>query len=551
MTNRRAVQNTSLIILLFLFAFAYSAWSQRSKKAGAPNIIVILADDLGFSDIGCYGGEVQTPNLDRLARNGLRFSQFYNGARCCPSRASLLTGQYPHKVGLDKNGQNLTRNGLTIAEALKASGYQTAMTGKWHLSESRELPDKTQHQAWLDHRYDPGVPFAPLDTYPVSRGFDRHFGTIWGVVDYFDPYSLVEGTKAINSVPKDFYLTDAITQRTVDYLRDFSKKDAPFFLYVAYTAPHWPLHARTEDIAKYKGRYQKGPDALRRERYDRQVTMGLIDPKNTPFVSVMGKSISWNALTDEQQRVEAEKMAVHAAMIDRMDQGIGRIVATLQASGKLDNTVIFFLSDNGASPELIREPGYDRSSTTRDGRPIVYQSTTNIGAETSYNEIGPLWASAANTPFRYWKIESFEGGIHTPMIVHWPDGMQAPAGTLTPVRGHVMDIMPTCLALAGARYPVSYRGNILTPLDGQSLLPTLQGKAATGHETLFFEHEGGKALIAGDYKLAMPLKSTEWQLFHLTQDRTESQNLATRMPQKVAELAAQWTKLANQIIPKK
>ena len=273
MTNRRAVQNTSLIILLFLFAFAYSAWSQRSKKAGAPNIIVILADDLGFSDIGCYGGEVQTPNLDRLARNGLRFSQFYNGARCCPSRASLLTGQYPHKVGLDKNGQNLTRNGLTIAEALKASGYQTAMTGKWHLSESRELPDKTQHQAWLDHRYDPGVPFAPLDTYPVSRGFDRHFGTIWGVVDYFDPYSLVEGTKAINSVPKDFYLTDAITQRTVDYLRDFSKKDAPFFLYVAYTAPHWPLHARTEDIAKYKGRYQKGPDALRRERYDRQVAL--------------------------------------------------------------------------------------------------------------------------------------------------------------------------------------------------------------------------------------------------------------------------------------
>ncbi len=276
-----------------------------AAPAGArPNFVILVLDDLGFSDLGCYGGEIRTPNIDKLAADGLRFRRFYNSSRCCPTRASLLTGLYPHQVGLARNGRDLSRDAATVAEQLRASGYQTAMAGKWHLSSTTPLGGNNtgrEHLAWLNHQADRDRPFANPATYPINRGFDRHYGPIWGVIDYFDPFSLVDGTKPVQSVPDDFYLTDAINNKAVEYLREMTRKDDPFFLYVAETAPHWPLHALPEDIARYKGRYDQGWQALREERYRKQVAMGLVDPKTQPLPPLMGPEADWDALTAEQR----------------------------------------------------------------------------------------------------------------------------------------------------------------------------------------------------------------------------------------------------------
>lgn len=494
-----------------------------------PNIIIIMADDLGFSDVGCFGGEIHTPNIDSLAQNGLRFTQFYNAARCCPTRASMLTGQYAHKVGLARNGRSLTRNGATIAELLKTNGYQTAMSGKWHLSFTPVLPEK--HQMWLDHRFDPQVPFAPLDTYPINRGFDRHFGIVWGVINYFDPFSLVDGTNAVKEVPKDFYMTDAITDHAVSYVKDFAKADKPFFLYVAHCAPHWPLHALPEDIAKYRDNYKDGWHALREKRFARQKELGLFDPKTTTLPPVQGNGKDWDKLTPEEKEYQATKMSVHAAMVDHLDQGVGKLLATLRETKQLDNTAIFFLADNGASPEIPTMPGYDRTAFTRNGEKLRYDPdgipTDSLGSQTSYTGIGSYWASAANTPFRFWKKESFEGGAHTPMIVHWPKGLKAKGGTTTDQVGHVIDLLPTCLDLAKGKYPAELNGNKLTPLDGLSFAPVLQGKQRAQHDTIFFEHENGRAVRMGDWKLvAFSKPQSDWELYNLAADKTEMHNLA-------------------------
>lgn len=531
-----------LVRILSLAALTLGVCSS-SFAASKPDIIVIMADDLGFSDAGCFGGEIRTPNIDRLAKDGLRFTQFYNTSRCCPTRAAMLTGQYPHKVGLARNGQSLTRNGMTIAEALKQSGYNTAMSGKWHLSFTPTLPDNTKHQAWLDHRFDPGRPFGPIDTYPVKRGFDHHFGIIWGVVDYFDPFSLVDGTEPVREVPKDFYMTDAITAKSVEYISDMAKSDKPFFLYVAFTAPHWPIQARPEDIARYKDRYKEGWHALREARYQRQLELGLINKATHPLPPLMGQGPDWDKRTPEDRELQSAKMAVHAAMVDRLDQGIGNILKALAAAKRLDNTVIFFFADNGASPEIPREPGYDRSSTARDGTKIRYAGypVSELGSQTTYTGIGSWWANAANTPFRYWKAESFEGGNHTPFIVHWPKGLKAKKGSSTTQLGHVVDILPTCLELAGGKYPASYAGHALTPLDGQSLLPVIQGGKASKDRTVYFEHENGRAMREGDWKLVAPKqRDSTWELYNLSQDRTETQNLAAKYPERVAQMARSW-----------
>src|SRR5699024_6467248 len=389
-----------------------------------------MADDVGFSDAGCYGGEIDTPNIDRLAANGLRFNQFYNAARCCPTRACLMTGQYQHKVNMATNGRTLGRNGITIAEGLKQAGYNTAMVGKWHLSETKPLPDEEKQLAWLNHQYTPDRPFAPIDSYPVNRGFDSHYGIIWGVADYFDPFSLVEGTKAVPNVPDDYYLTAVLSQRAVERVQHFAGQADPFFLYLAYTASHWPLHAREEDIVKYEERYLQGWDQLREERFQRQLALGLFDG-DIDLPEVQDGGADWNSFTEEQKRFMARKMAVHAAMIDCMDRGIGQLLDTLEATGQLENTLIFFMSDNGASPELPKEwgPGYDRPSETREGKKIRYKNFEKAGSETTYAGIGPAWASASNTPFRYWKAEQYEGGAHTPCIAHWPAGLGVEPGT--------------------------------------------------------------------------------------------------------------------------
>jgi arylsulfatase A-like enzyme len=526
------------------------ALSAVGRSNGRPNIIVILADDMGFSDAGCFGGEIETPNIDQLAANGLRFTQFYNCARCCPTRASLLTGQYPHTVGLARNGRSLTRNGITVAEALKEAGYNTAMAGKWHLSRTTPLRTTEAHQRWLDHRYDPEVPFAPLDTYPVHRGFDRHYGVIWGVIDHFDPFSLVDGVTPVVTLPRDYYFTDAITDKSVEHLKDFGKSEKPFFLYVAHCAPHWPLHARPEDIAKYKGVYTGGWEQLRKDRFRRQLKMGLFRRENTPLPPVQDEGMKWDRLSETGKAYQARKMAVHAAMIDRIDQSTGRILRALEKTGRLENTLIFFLSDNGASPEVPRGPGYDRSSRTRDGREMKYQNieVEELGSETSYTGVGPPWASASNTPYRYWKQESFEGGCHTPLIVHWPKGLKASPGSITDQVGHVMDIMPTCLELGRISYPDSFHGHNLTPIEGKSLLPILQGKTREGHDRLFFEHEGGRAARIGHWKLVAYSKTkNKWELYNVAEDRTETKDLADKYPQRVRAMAEEWEEWARRV----
>lgn len=533
----------------FILILISAAWlvpaADPAKAQERPDIVVIMLDDMGFSDLGCYGGEIRTPHIDRLADGGLRFMQFYNAARCCPTRAALLTGLYPHQVNLARNGRSLGRNGVTIAEVLREAGYRTGMTGKWHLSFTPVLKGG-RHLDWINHHFEPGRPFGPLDTYPVKRGFEKHYGIIWSVVNYFDPFSLVEGTEPVPQVPDDYYITDAITEKSIEYIREFARDEAPFFLYVAHCAPHWPLHARAEDIARYRDTYKKGWHKLRRDRYQRQMKMGLFEPQTAPLPELQGYGRDWDELSGDDREFESACMAVHAAMIDRVDQGVGRIVETLKAAGRFENTVIIVLSDNGASPERARRPGYDRPSQTRDGRRIRYTGRYDPGGETTWACIGSRWASAANTPFRYWKKESFEGGCHTPLIVHWPRGLKTKPGSTDRQPGHVIDLMPTCLDLAGAEYPSEFLGRTITPLEGKSLLPILRGRQRRGHGSLFFEHEGGRAVRRGDWKL-VALKNEPWELYNLKTDQTETRNLAEKHPDRVKQMAAKWQKWAKRV----
>jgi arylsulfatase A-like enzyme len=527
------------LIFFILFYLILQVAAQKQQ----PNIIIIMADDLGCSDLGCYGGEINTPNLDRLAKNGLRMNNFYNNARCCPTRASLLTGQYAHKVGLANNGNALTKNSATIAELLKDNGYQTGMVGKWHLSDDVQQPTKEAQLKWLNHQAFQNSNFASLESYPINRGFQKHYGVIWGVVDYFDPFSLVDGEKPVKNVPKDYYITDALTDKSVEYIKEFTTKSNPYFLYLAYTAPHWPVQARPEDIAKYRDTYKIGWDEIRKQRYSRMVKMRLIDPATTPLLEVMGKMGEWAKLSEIEKEKQAAKMAAHAAMVDRLDQGVGQILKTLEETKTLDNTLIIFLADNGASPEIPNVPGYDRPSQTRDGQTLQYDkevAMANIGKEISYTGIGSNWANAANTPYRFWKMESFEGGIHTPMIVYWPAGLKVKKGSYSDALGHVTDIVPTLLAVTKTNYPQAYHGNALTGLDGKSFLPLVEGKKYAGRDSIFFEHAKGKAFIKGSWKLVMQSSGTEWELYDLSKDKNESKNIAGQFPDRLNAMQTAW-----------
>jgi arylsulfatase A-like enzyme len=428
--NRR-VWPVALAALAFV-----CAWS--SLAAPRPNIVLILADDMGFSDLGCYGGEIQTPNLDRLAHRGLRFTQFYNAARCCPTRAALLTGLYPQQAGVghmttDEGSPayrgHLTANTVTLPEVLRDAGYQTAMVGKWHLSVTTEL---TNHLQQLNNQRI-RESFADPKTTPLARGFEQFYGVLWGVVNFFDPFSLMDNDQAVRSVPKNYYLTDALTDHALEYLDQFKRAGKPFFLYAAYTAPHWPLHARPEDIAKYKDTYKAGWDAIRERRYERMVGLGIIAPDKAVLSPRHRAEVAWEQSPNQQ--FAAATMATHAAMIDRLDQNIGRIVRKLEDLKLLDNTIIVFRSDNGASPEVPAAGGFDRPTETRERQPVLYtkqlQATGTLpGPQNTFAAVGPMWANTANTPFRYWKKETFEGGICTPCIMHWPNGLRAQPGSL-------------------------------------------------------------------------------------------------------------------------
>jgi len=560
--KKKSIIFGAILISFSIVAFSFFPFHTESEKDSRPNIIVILADDMGFSDPGCFGGEINTPNINWLAQNGVRFTNFYNTSRCCPTRASLLTGLYNQEAGIGEMTTDhhepgyrgyLTENTVTIAEVLKAAGYQTAMSGKWHVSNTVEQPTKQEQLDWLNHQaYHPT--FSPLEQYPVNRGFEKYFGTIWGVVDYFDPFSLVNGTTPVKTVPENYYHTDAINDTAAAYINEMSKNDKPFFLYVAENAPHWPLMAEPEDIAKYKGTYKVGWEAIREARYNRMVKMGLINPKTSPLSPRWDDEVKWKDNPDSIW--DANAMAVHAAMVDRMDQGIGRILKALKANGQLENTLILFLSDNGASSENCANygPGFDRPSETRDGREIVYATKKQklSGTETTYSSIGPHWANVSNTPYRYWKAESYEGGIHTPMIAYWPAGLKLKKGSYNDHVGHVMDFMATFIDLAKTHYPKTFKGNDITPTSGISLVPTFKGKKNDGHEALFNEHFRSKYIREGEWKLVEGSKDSSWHLYKIKEDRTEIHDLARQYPEIVKRLSERWKEWANthQVFPK-
>lgn len=553
------------VIIALLIAGGYGFVNIKKPVAVAkdkrPNIIIILADDLGFSDIGCYGSEIHTPNLDYLAANGLRFSHFYNISRCCPSRASLLTGLYNHDAGIgemtnDKKEPgyrgHISENAVTIAEVLKAAGYHTAMSGKWHVANTVEQATKQAQLDWLNHKTSHPL-FSPIEQYPTNRGFERFFGTLWGVVDYFDPFSLVSNTTPIEKVPANYYHTDAINDTAAAYIRDFSKGSKPFFLYVAQNAPHWPIQALPADIAKYKDTYKAGWDAIREARYQRMIKLGIISSK-TALSPRFQNELKWENNPDKDW--DAHAMAVHAAMIDRMDQGIGRIIKALKETGQLENTLIFFLSDNGASPEVCANfgPGFDRPGETRTGQKITYAVKKDVmpGPQTTYSSIGPRWANVANTPFQFAKADSYEGGVHTPMIAFWPAGITAKKGSIASQIGHVMDFMTTAVELANARYPASYKGHKIMPMQGISLVPALKNNVVAGHEVLFNEHLNSRYARIDGWKLVSHSKDTTWHLYHISDDPTELNDVSAKYPEKVKELQQRWRQWAttHQVLPK-
>jgi len=551
-----------LFLLLALLPQPFLHVLAQSTKKGQnarPNIVLILADDLGYSDLGCYGGEIETPNIDFLAQNGLRFKQFYNVSRCCPSRASLLTGLYSHDAGIGEMTTErpqpgykgyITENTVTLAEVLKTAGYQTAMVGKWHVSNTIEQKDSKEQLKWLNHQTSHPL-FSPIEQYPIRRGFDKHYGTIWGVVDFFDPFSLVNGEKPVEQVPADYYHTDALNDTAAAYIHGFDK-DKPFFLFLAHNAPHWPLQALPEDIKKYEDTYKVGWQAIREQRFKKMKKLGLIDP-GTELSDRINPNESWE--NNPTKEWDAHAMAVHAAMIDRMDQGIGRVIASLKENNLMDNTIIIFLSDNGASPENAAKygPGFDRPSETRNGEPIIYAVNKEVmpGPQTTYSSIGENWANVANTPYREAKAQSYEGGVRTPLIAYWPAGLKAKKGSMTSQVGHVMDFMDTFIELADAKYPATYNGHNILPQQGISLVPALQGKKAKGHEELFNEHFNAKYIRTGNWKLvARP--DGKWHLYDLEKDATEKHDLAASHPEKVTEMSARWQQWAkdHQVFPK-
>ena len=519
----------------FLTVFlCWASLAMAGDKALRPNIILIMADDMGFSDIGCYGGEIQTPNLDQLAEDGLRYTQFYNTARCCPTRASLMTGLYAHQTGMGAMTRptplrgyqgHINRNCVTIAELLKQAGYATFMSGKWHLTE-----DKNKLVTGSKHNW------------PRQRGFDRFFGTIAGAGSFYTPQTLTLDNAPITEFPENFYYTTAIGEHGAQFIREHGadENDEPFFLYVPFTAPHWPLHALEKDIKKYRGKYLKGWDAIRAERHARQLKMGLVDQR-WPISARHERAPAWETLDKAKQKEMDERMAIYAAMIDSMDQAIGHILKAVADLDQTENTMVLFLADNGGCDESGLY-GFERK---KGGK---------LGTDSSFASYGLCWANASNTPFQFFKKDNHEGGIASPLIVHWPEGIEKEAhGKLRHEPTHVIDIMATAVQLAGAEYPARFRGQEILPLEGRSLLPTFEGKPLD-RTALYWEHVGNRAVRSGDWKLVANtrFRKQEWELYNLRTDRTETVNLFNQREDKAQELKALWQAWAARayVLPK-
>lgn len=507
--------------VLLLLALSLALGTRERASAARPNIIVILVDDMGYSDVGAFGGEIRTPHLDRLAREGLRFTQFYNTAKCYTTRASLLTGLYQHESGLGYNAWRPMRNAVTVAEVLREAGYRTWFSGKWHLGEP-----------------------------PSKRGFDRTFGFIsQGILNsYFEPWLDgpderlgvsrwdVDGKilEAYRPEQPGFYATDAFTGRAIDWIRETRAGETPFFLYLAYNAPHWPLQAPPEDIAKYRQLYRAGWDELRRARHQRQISLGIIPPGTALPPRAAGVP-AWRDVPDQEE--QAALMAVHAAMVDRIDQNVGRILAALRDQGLERNTLVLFLSDNGAD-----KAGFRR-------RP-----ENAIGSSRSFDAVGRGWANMGNTPWQRFKGESIEGGISTPLIAWWPEGIRNPGRINHEAMGHVVDIMATSVDAASARYPGVFNGEKIHPMRGLSLLPVFRAERETLHDTLFFEWAKSRAVRQGRWKLFWPNDPAafrdgkpHWQLYDTLLDRVELHDVAGLHPDRVREMKAAWEAWAREV----
>ena len=562
--NKRTTSPSAAYIYMSVAGLCMASMSleAQNKSAKKPNILVILSDDMGYSDIGCFGSEIKTPNLDRLAKNGIKFTQFYNTARCSPSRASLLTGLYPHEANMGNlasenypepgYGDDLSKNSVTLAQILKKEGYATYMTGKWHIA--KDIAPTGNKQNW-----------------PLQRGFDRYFGTLNGSGNYYDPGTLISNNTFVPP-GKNFYYTDAISDTTVKFIRQ-NPKNQPFFFYVAYTAAHWPLHAPEKEVAKYKGKYDIGWDSLRVLRFNKLKQLGIISSN-----CVLSKrSVEVPAWKDEPMKAwQVRRMEVYAAMIDIMDQGIGRIITALEEKGELENTAIFFMQDNGGCAEpqgsdqpeipptaeqlVLKPTSYDSINLskkplyTRDGRFVRSGRGVMAGNADAWIAYGPEWANASNTPYRNYKQYVHQGGIASPLLVHWPQGTPT-KGMISGQLSHLIDIVPTCLEITGAKYPAVFDNNAIQPLEGISLVPAFKSKT-TSREFIFWEHSANRAIRMGDWKLVARVKNQKkftpedenaWELYDLSKDPSETNDLALTYPDRLKEMAEKWEKEAIRI----
>jgi len=489
-----------------------------------PNVLLILCDDLGYSDLGCYGGEIQTPNLDRLAANGMRFTQFYNCAVCVTTRSALLTGLYPRQAKRPR----LRANMITLGEGMQRAGYATSLTGKWHLGNT-----------------------SPLR--PIDRGFGEFYGLLDGCCNFFNPAkqdpvfynggrfrSFAHNEKRVTSFPDGFYTTDAFSVHAAKTIKRFAKGDKPFFVHLCYTAPHFPLHAFDEDIERYRGKYSDGYQAMRKRRYERQSKLELFS--SLPALSAEEDKKGdyrydydvpdWKQLPADERKREEARMETYAAMVDRMDRGIGHVLAALNESGVADNTIVMFLSDNGGCASWPNaQPGQEEGFRK-------YNQDIPVGDGRGYEFVGRGWGWAQNAPFRQFKTWCYEGGIATPMIVRWPT--QVAPGSITHQVGHIIDFMPTLLELAEREYPREINGNTILPVEGKSLLPIFRGQKRPGHMSLSWELFGNRAIRQGDWKLVWGASEKRWELYDLETDRSETINLAEKFPNRVATMARDW-----------
>ncbi|MFY0653295.1 MAG: arylsulfatase [Cyclobacteriaceae bacterium] len=508
---------SSLLFYLFLPVIFFTCTQKQEHKQAstqAPNVVLILADDMGWSDLGCFGSEVNTPNLDNMAEQGMRFTQVYNTSKCFPSRACLLTGLYSQQTGYNNGYKKPFERAITLGEMFKSAGYTTMWSGKHHSTEN-----------------------------PVTRGFDHYSGLFEGASNHFNPGAQRDGEgKPAQKRPdrpwciegevfqpytpdsKDFYTTDTFTDYALGWLDQHREEEKPFFLYLAYTAPHDPLMAWPQDIAKYRGKYKEGYENIRQARFAKQKAMGLIS-EDYPLSESMHKK--WEELTEKEKAREDTVMAVYGAMIDRLDQNVGRLQSKLKELEVADNTLIIFVSDNGASAENVK-----------------LQGTGPIGSLTRWTSLRGDWANVSNTPLRYFKNYSHEGGIKTPMIAYWPEGIKN-RNTISDTPLHFIDFMSTFADVSGAEYPKQFREQEIIPMQGVSFLPLLQGEKVERNKPLFWEWKNGRAVRDGDWKL-VSLKGN-WELYSLKEDPVEQIDLSAKYPEKVSELTEKFNAWAIEV----